>query len=142
MLRFDTKLRVWYKHTDQMGICHHSNYICYFEAARSDMMRAMGLSYAEVEARGLMMPILEVQSRYRKPAYFDEVLTIRVRLEELPVTRINFYYEIYNEAQELLNTGWTQLGFMDSVTRRPCRCPEWFLEKIREHWDDTANTSL
>ena len=142
MLRFDTKLRVWYKHTDQMSICHHSNYICYFEAARSDMMRAMGLSYAEVEARGLMMPILEVQSRYRKPAYFDEVLTIRVRLEELPVTRINFYYEIYNEAQELLNTGWTQLGFMDSVTRRPCRCPEWFLEKIREHWDDTANTSL
>ena len=134
MISFDAKVRVWYKHTDQMGICHHSNYICYFESARSDMMRSLGLSYAEMEARGVMMPILEVQSRYRKPAYYDEVLTIRVRIEEMPVTRIDFRYEIFNEAQELLNTGWTQLGFMDSTTRRPCRCPEWVLEKLREHW--------
>ena len=136
MIRFDAKVRVWYKHTDQMGICHHSNYICYFESARSDMMRSLGLSYAEMEARGVMMPILEVQSRYRKPAYYDEVLTVRVRIEEMPAARIDFRYEIFNEAQELLNTGWTQLGFMDSRTRRPCRCPEWVLEKLREHWCD------
>lgn len=142
MLRFDTRVRVWYKHTDQMGICHHSNYICYFEAARSDMMRAIGLSYAEVEARGLMMPILEVQSRYRKPAYYDEVLTIRVRVDDLPVTRFDVRYEIFNAAGELLNTGWTQLGFMDSKSRRPCRCPEWFLEKLRAHWVETDDATL
>lgn len=142
MLRFDTRIRVWYKHTDQMGICHHSNYICFFEAARSDMMRSLGLSYAEVEARGIMMPILEVQSRYRKPAYYDELLTVRVRLEELPVTRIDFRYEIFNAAGELLNTGWTQLGFMDSTTRRPCRCPEWFLARLRAHWDGASDTTL
>ena len=136
MIRYDAKVRVWYKHTDQMGICHHSNYICYYESARSDMMRSLGLSYAGVEARGLMMPILEVQSRYRKPAYYDELLTVSVRLDELPVTRIDFRYEIRNEAGDLLNTGWTQLGFMDSRTRRPCRCPEWFLDRLRAHWTD------
>ena len=75
MLSHDCKIRVWYKHTDQMAICHHSNYICYYEAARSELLRDLGMSFAEVERRGIMMPILEVQSKYRKPAYFDELLT-------------------------------------------------------------------
>ena len=91
MISHDCKIRVWYKHTDQMGICHHSNYICYYEAARSEMLRALGMSFAEVEKRGIMMPILEVQSKYRKPAYYDELLTVRIILRELPTTRINFF---------------------------------------------------
>ena len=97
MLSHDCQIRVWYKHTDQMAICHHSNYICYYEAARSEFLRALGMSFAEVERRGIMMPILEVQSKYRKPAYFDELLTVRIILREMPSTRINFFYEIYNE---------------------------------------------
>ena len=97
MLSHDCKIRVWYKHTDQMAICHHSNYICYYEAARSELLRELGMSFAEVERRGIMMPILEVQSKYRKPAYFDELLTVRIILREKPAARINFFYEIYNE---------------------------------------------
>ena len=116
MLSHDCQIRVWYKHTDQMAICHHSNYICYYEAARSE--------------------ILEVQSKYRKPAYFDELLTVRIILREMPSTRINFFYEIYNERGDLLNTGMTQLGFIHSDSRRPCRCPEWFLELIRSRWTE------
>ena len=84
MLSHDCQIRVWYKHTDQMAICHHSNYICYYEAARSEFLRALGMSFAEVERRGIMMPILEVQSKYRKPAYFDELLTVRIILREMP----------------------------------------------------------
>ena len=57
MLSHDCQIRVWYKHTDQMAICHHSNYICYYEAARSEFLRALGMSFAEVERRGIMMPI-------------------------------------------------------------------------------------
>ena len=71
MLSYDCQIRVWYKHTDQMGICHHSNYICYYEAARSELLRYLGMSFAEVEKRGIMMPILEVQSKYHRPAYYD-----------------------------------------------------------------------
>ena len=107
MLSHDCKIRVWYKHTDQMAICHHSNYICYYEAARSELLRDLGMSFAEVERRGIMMPILEVQSKYRKPAYFDELLTVRIILREKPAARINFFYEIYNEKGELINTGMT-----------------------------------
>ena len=127
MLSYDCQIRVWYKHTDQMAICHHSNYICYYEAARSELLRYLGMSFAEVEKRGIMMPILEVQSKYHRPAYYDELLTVRIMLRELPTARINFFYEIYNEKGELLNTGMTQLGFIHSDTRRPCRVPDWFL---------------
>ena len=136
MIQFDTQIRVWYEHTDQMGICHHSNYINYYEAARSDFMRSLGLSYAEVERRGLMMPILEVQSKYRRPARYDEEVTVRILLKEIPSTRINFFYEIYNEEGALLNSGMTQLGFMHSDTRRPCRCPEWFVELLEKFWTE------
>ena len=104
MLSYDCQIRVWYKHTDQMAICHHSNYICYYEAARSELLRYLGMSFAEVEKRGIMMPILEVQSKYHRPAYYDELLTVRIMLRELPTARINFFYEIYNEKGELLNT--------------------------------------
>ena len=97
MLSYDCQIRVWYKHTDQMAICHHSNYICYYEAARSELLRWLGMSFAEVEKRGIMMPILEVQSKYHRPAYYDELLTVRIMLKELPTARINFFYEIYNE---------------------------------------------
>lgn len=137
LITHDCKIRVWYKHTDQMAICHHSNYICYYEAARSELLRSLGMSFAEVEKRGIMMPILEVNSKYHKPAYFDELLTVRISLRDLPMARITFYYEIFNEAGELLNTGSTMLGFIHSDTRRPCRCPEWFMALLTKTTEET-----
>ena len=156
MLSHDCQIRVWYKHTDQMAICHHSNYICYYEAARSEFLRALGMSFAEVERRGIMIvksvgnksgnKIFIIQSIDRKMDFediarakdldFDELLTVRIILREMPSTRINFFYEIYNERGDLLNTGMTQLGFIHSDSRRPCRCPEWFLELIRSRWTE------
>ena len=131
MIRYDFTMRVWYRDTDQMGIVHHSNYLGYYEAARSDMLRALGMSFAEVEKRGIMMPVLEVRSRYLRPARYDELLTVRITLREMPAARITFDYEIFNERAELLNTGTTVLGFIRSDTRRPCRCPERFLDLLR-----------
>lgn len=83
-----------------------------------------------------MMPILEVQSKYHRPAYYDELLTVRIMLKELPTARINFFYEIYNEKGDLLNTGMTQLGFIHSDTRRPCRVPHWFLQLVTDKWTE------
>lgn len=137
MIVFDCKLRVWYKHTDQMGVVHHSNYICYYEAARSEFMReACGMSFAEVERRGIMMPILNVESKYLRPAFYDELLTVRLWVDEMPKARITFRYEIMNERNETLNTGSTTLGFIHCDTRRPCRCPEWFIRMLEERWTE------
>ncbi len=124
-------MRVWYVDTDQMGIVHHSNYIKYFEAARSDFMRDLGVSYAEMERRGVMMPILEVHSSYHASAHFDELIRVEISLQDLPTARITFHYKIYNEEGTLLNTGSTVLGFMNSETHRPVRPPQWFVEMLK-----------
>ncbi|HJA98617.1 MAG TPA: acyl-CoA thioesterase [Candidatus Alistipes avicola] len=133
MLEGEFKFRVWYKDTDQMGIMHHSNYICYYEAARSELMRSLGTSYAQMEQEGVMMPILEVHSKYLRSAHYDELISVRIMLRELPMARITFEYEIYNEQRELLNTGSTVLGFINSQTRRPCRAPRNFVELLEKN---------
>lgn len=131
MISFEHKLRVEYHHTDQMGIVHHSNYIKFFEAARTEWLRAVGMTYAEMERRGVMMPIVDVHIKYRQPAYYDEVLSVRVFVDELPMARMIFRYEIRGEDGRDVASGTTTLGFIDSVTRRPQRAPEWLMEVLR-----------
>ena len=131
MISFEHKLRVEYHHTDQMGIVHHSNYIKFFEAARTEWLRAAGMTYAEMERRGVMMPIVDVHVRYRQPAYYDEVLSVSVFVDELPMARMIFRYEIRGEDGRDVASGTTTLGFIDSVTRRPQRAPEWLMEVLR-----------
>lgn len=130
ILSYEFKTRVRYKDTDQMGIMHHSNYIVLYETARTEWLRDMGLTYAEIERRGVMSPIIEVQSRYHYPAFYDEVLTVKVMMDEMPAARLNISSEVYNEAGRLINTGRVTLGFMNAQTRRPCRAPEWFVEAL------------
>ncbi len=130
ILSREFEMRVWYVDTDQMGIVHHSNYIRYYEAARSDLMRSLGVSYAEMENRGIMMPILEVYSKYVASAHFDELIRVRISIDEIPRARVRFNYEIFNPEGTLLNTGYTVLGFMHSDTRRPTRAPEWFVDLL------------
>ena len=114
ILSFEYKTRVRYKDTDQMGIMHHSNYIVMYEMAR------------------VMSPIVEVQSRYHYPAFYDEVLTVKLTMEEMPSARLVIASEIFNEQGKLINTGKVTLGFMNAETRRPCRAPEWFVETINQ----------
>ena len=116
-----------------MGIMHHSNYIVMYEMARTEWLRDMGLTYAEIERRGIMSPIIEVQSRYLYPAFYDEVLTVKVFMDEIPAARLNINSEVYNEAGKLINTGRVTLGFMHADTRRPCRAPEWFVAALEEY---------
>ena len=133
IISYSTQIRVRYKDTDQMGIMHHSNYVVLYEQACTEWLRAMGLTYAEIERRGVMSPIIEVHSRYHYPAFYDEVLTVKVSIDEMPTARLIVASEVYNEAGKLINTGSVTLGFMNSATRRPCRVPEWFTEALEEY---------
>lgn len=133
MISHDTQIRVLYKHTDQMGVVHHSNYINFFEAARTELMREIGLTYAEVERRGVMMPILDVHIKYRQPALYDEVITVRASISQMPMARVNFDYEVIGEDGRSIATGITTLGFIDSKTRRPLRAPQWLVDVLRPH---------
>jgi acyl-CoA thioester hydrolase len=130
MKSFTTQIRVEYHHTDQMGIVHHSNYIKFFEVARTEWLRAIGLTYAEMERRGVMMPIVDVAIKYRQPAYYDELISVTAMVEELPMARMVFRYEICGEDGRDVASGSTTLGFIDSVTRRPQRAPKWLMEVL------------
>lgn len=119
-----------YHHTDQMGIVHHSNYVKFFEVARTEWLRAAGFSYAEMERRGVMMPIVEVQVKYRQPAYYDELISVRAEVHDMPMARMTFHYEIKGEDGRDIASGLTTLGFIDKETRRPQRAPQWLMEVL------------
>lgn len=136
MFIYESKVRVRYIETDQMGIVHHANYVQYYELARTECFEACsGISYETMEAEGVMLPILEIQSKYLKPAYYNQVLTIKSIVKELPSVRLNVEYEIYNEANELINTGKTTLVFVNKQTRRPCQPPERFMKNVRQYFE-------
>lgn len=131
MISFETKIRVEYHHTDQMGIVHHSNYVKFFEVARTEWLRAMGVTYAEMERRGVMMPIVDVAVKYRNPALYDELISVTAFVDAMPMARMTFRYEVRGEDGREIASGSTTLGFIDSQTRRPVRAPQWLLEGIK-----------
>jgi acyl-CoA thioester hydrolase len=136
MFVHESKVRVRYVETDQMGVVHHSNYAQYYELARTECFEACsGMSYEQMEAEGVMLPILDFQSKFLKPAYYNQVLTIKTMVQQLPTVRLPVHYEIYNEANELINTGSTTLVFVNKVTRRPCSPPESFMKNVRQYFE-------
>lgn len=126
-------IRVRYGETDQMGVVYHGNYATYCEVARVEFFRQIGLPYKELEGKGIMLPVTELSFKFLKPAYYDDLLSVKTYLKEIPKSaRIVFTYEIYNEKQELLTTGISSLAFVDMKTRRPVRCPEYMVSKLEE----------
>lgn len=135
MYVFEHKLRVRYAETDQMGYVYYGNYAAYYEVARTEMLRATGISYKELEEMGVMMPVSDMQIKYHHPAKYDELITIRVTIKEIPSVRIKFDYEIFDQAGKLLNTGMTQLVFVDMIKNRPCKPPVIFMEKMNAYYN-------
>ncbi len=126
----DIPIRVRYNETDQMGIVHHSNYIFYYEVARTELMRSLGTSYREMEERGALLVVRDVRSRFIAPAYYDEILNVRVSIREIPTVKVTFDFEIFNESGEHIHTGEVTLACVDRTTRRPKRAPEWFVSLL------------
>lgn len=130
-LYFDYVLHTRYAETDQMGVVYYGNYPQYLELGRVEWLRSIGFTYKAMEEEGIMMPVVSLQIQYKKPALYDELITIRTKLKELPSTKIEFNYEILNEKGELLSTANTVLVFVDAKTFRPVRCPEKVLKLIK-----------
>jgi len=142
MYQAEVQLRVRYAETDQMGYVYHGNYAAYFEVARTEAFRQLGIRYRELEAQGVGMPVGELQTRFRRPARYDDLLTIKVMLRELAEgSRVNFEYEIYNEATELLTVGHTLMVFVSTSTGRPVGVPESIRQKLAPYFtpDETES---
>lgn len=137
MYSHETKIRVRYAETDQMGVVYHGNYFQYFEAARGEWLRSLGFSYADMEKSGIIMPVVEVQCKYLRPALYDELITVKVILQELPQHhKITFLQEIYNEGNELLASGRVILFFMNTQNKQRAKMPEALYEKLKPFFND------
>ena len=126
-----TKVRVRYGETDQMGYMYYGNYAEFFEVGRVEMLRSLGMTYSEMEASGIIMPVLELHCKYLKPARYDEEITIKVIMEKMPAIKIHFKYELFNEQQELIHIGETLLAFINQKTNRPCLPSQHFLDQLK-----------
>ncbi|MCT4580493.1 MAG: acyl-CoA thioesterase [Flavobacteriales bacterium] len=132
MYTSEIKLRVRYSETDKMGYCHHSNYAQYFEMGRTELMRELGISYLDMENRGVMLPVLDLQTKFLIPAYYDDELTVKTHLKEYPGVRITFHYETFKADGTKINTAKTTLAFVNAETMRPIKPPTFFLEKVQD----------
>ena len=130
MFIFETKIRVRYADTDQMGYMYYGNYAAFYEVARTEMLRSLGMTYQSMEKDGVMMPVLEMKSKYFKPALYDEEITVKVSVKNKPSVRILFDYELFNHKNELINIGETTLVFVDIAKNKPCLPPKNFADKI------------
>ncbi|HKR62748.1 MAG TPA: thioesterase family protein [Thermoanaerobaculia bacterium] len=121
----ESRARVRYKETDQMGIAHHSNYVVWFEIGRTDLCRAAGIPYSVVESRGYILVVTEIGCRYRTPFRYDEEVLIRTSLAQLASRAMKFSYELYDgEGREVRASGFSSHLWLERESRKPVRAPE------------------
>lgn len=113
-----------------MGYVYYGNYAQFFEVGRVEWLRSLGASYKSLEASGIMLPVIQLNINYIKPAKYDDLLTIVTTLSNKPMVRIEFDFEILNEEKELLTTGFTRLVFMDMKKNKPVKAPQYLLDQI------------
>ena len=130
----ETTLRVRYAETDRMGYAYYGNYAQYFEVGRVEALRNLGMNYKTMEDNGIFLPVYTFNIKYFKPAFYDDLLTIKTTVKEIPQTRIHFEYETFNEKSELLNKGDTTLVFIDKSTNKPCAAPQEFIDKLKKYF--------
>ena len=130
MNNYSKTIRVRYNETDQMGVVYHGNYASYFEVARTEWLRNLGVTYKEMEENGTMLPVISLSFKFLKSAMYDDLLTISVSLRKKPMVKIEFDYEIINQNKEKISTGNSVLAFVDMKTNKPIKCPDYILDKL------------
>lgn len=131
MIEHTSTVYVRYAETDQMMFAHHSNYIVWFEYARIELMRSIGINYCEMEKNGTLLPVLEVKAAFKRPARFDDELKITARIPDLPRSRMKFEYQIFNKQGEFLCDGYSLHAFMNTKYRA-VKPPAVFIDTLKK----------
>jgi acyl-CoA thioester hydrolase len=133
MIEHEFQFRVAYPDTDQMGTMHHANYVKYYELARWELFRSIGVSYHSIEEHGIMCPVIKMNFHFIKSTRYDELLTVKTTLKAMKGVRIWFAYKLYNEQNELINTAETELAFVGVNDWKPSAPPDFLLKAIEAH---------
>ena len=135
MFTTETSIRIHYALTDQMSIVYHGHYAQFYEIGRTEAIRSLGFTYKEIEAMGVIMPVVDIHSKFLRPAKYDDLITVKTTLKEMPVHhKIIFHSEIYNQRDQLLNVGDVTLYFMEAKTMRRCEMPDLLKEKLLKYF--------
>ncbi len=135
MIEHSCQLRILYADTDKMGFVYYGNYAKFYEYGRTETIRTLGIPYSQLEASGIAMPVIEMYSRFIKPAFYDDLITIKTVIKKLPETRMEFFYEIYNQSRVLLNEGKTTLIFLDIKRNKPVRAPSYLINQLKAYFE-------
>lgn len=139
MFEYSTTVRVRYAEADPMNVVYYGNYAQYFEVARVESLRSLGISYKTIEDMGIMLPVVELNIKYLRPAKYDDLLTIKSCIKTLPMDhRIQFDQEIYNEEGKLLTIGVVKLYFMDNQLGKRAAMPSYLREKLAPYFKETT----
>lgn len=130
MIITETKVRIYYGDTDQMGVVYYGNYARYYEIGRTEMIRDLGFTYKQMEEMNIMLPARSLKINFLKSAYYDDLLTIRTIVDTIPKVKFPIKTEIYNEKGELINSGEVVLVFFSSVTNKPMAAPKFFIDEM------------
>ncbi len=136
MIHTTHSIRVRYGETDPMKYVYYGNYAEYFEVARVELFRTLGISYDEIERRGIFLPVSEYKIKYIRPGLYDQLLEIHTYIKKIPGVKIEFDYEIYNEDKVKITEASTTLFFLDAETNKIVRCPDFLLDLIKENWKE------
>lgn len=131
-----TQIRVRYADTDQMGYVYYGNYASYYEIGRVEALRDLGMRYADLERQhGIVMPVMSLESRFIRPALYDQLLTIETRISQLPTDIIKFRTDLYNEEEKLVNSGKVKLYFLDQESQKRVNTPLAIIEKLKPYFE-------
>ena len=137
MYSHEIEIRVRYGETDMMGYLYYGYYSFYYEQARVDTMRNLGIPYKQMEAMGYLLPVSDMHIKFLKPAYYDDIVKIKCLIKKMPLVRHVFYYEMYNSEGELINQAETTLVYLDKDTRKPVPCPQFILDLLKPYFPES-----
>ena len=135
MITDEIQLRPRYGEVDQMGYVYHANYVSYCHQARTELLRKIGIHDRLLEANNVMLPVISFEINYKKPAHYDELLTIKTTIREMPEVRLNFDFEVRNEAGVLLTTAKSTVVFVNSNNRFPMGAPDFVEKTLKLQFD-------
>jgi len=132
----ETKIRIHYALTDQMGVVYHGHFAQLYEIGRTESIRQLGFAYKEIEALGIIMPVVDLHVKFFQPAKYDDLVTVKTTLKEIPLNhKVIFYGEIFNENNELLSSGEITMYFMNAKEMTRANMPVELIEKLKVFFD-------
>ncbi len=131
MISIENKIRIRYDEVDKMGYVYHGNYAKYYHISRNELLRKIGISDKELEEHNILLPVIEMRIKYIKPVFYDDIITIKTLLHNVPTSKMIFHHEVYNHNNEMINQAVSTVAFVDIHTRKPMRASHLIVNKIK-----------